>query len=449
MLEIQAHQLDQLNALVHERAGLRIEPHRLASIVQALRQTDTRGFPAVMETLSSTSIDAPLWQNLLNVITIGETYFFRNKSHLDALQNHILPPLIQQRRVSQQKFLRIWSSGCATGEEPYSVAMLLREMIPDIDEWMITILATDINTASIESAQRGLYTANSFRNETRPTIQSRWFTQQGSRFELSPVISRMVSFKLLNLVSDEYPSYITNTMNMDIVLCRNVTIYFDKAETQRVVNRLYQSMNHGGWLIVGHSEPQPTVYDAFQMVSLENAIFYRKPESQAPAPQPPVSAVRVQPVPPMPAPAVLSVPEAVRPAKPDILLLIKEAADAERWDEALTLLTKHEMEYRLHPYAHYLRAVIYMNSGFSDSVLAALRQSLYCDPLFVLSQALMGDCYAQRKQMADAKRHWRQALESLAQRGASDLIAFTDDVTVEMMRELLNFRLKDAVNALS
>jgi chemotaxis protein methyltransferase CheR len=445
MLDIQPHQLDQLNALVHERAGLQIEAHRLPGVLQALRQAHVADFQEAIQALASSAIDSVLWQSLLSIITIGETYFFRNKSHLDALQYHILPPIIRQRRASEQKFLRIWSGGCATGEEPYSVAMLLREMIPDIDDWLITILATDINAASLDSAQRGMYTPNSFRNETRPHIKDMWFTAHGSRFELSPVIRRMVSFKLLNLANDDYPSYTTNTMNMDVVLCRNVTIYFDKAETQRVVKRLYQSMNQGGWLIVGHSEPQPTVYDAFQMVSLENAIFYRKPET--PSPVSPVPAVVTQP--PLTASVPTVLPEPAPSAKPDVLMQIKTAADSEQWDDALSLLTKHETEYRLHPYAHYLRAVIYMNNGFIDSVLAALRQSLYCNPQFVLARALMGDCYAQRKQNTEAQHHWRLALESLSKLEASALIPYTDDVTVEMLRELLNFRLKETLNALS
>src|SRR5262249_11882963 len=139
----------------------------------------------------------------------------------------------------------------------------LRELLPDIDRWHITILATDINGSNLERAQRGQYRGWSFRNETPTSVRERWFIPEGENLKISPVIHRMVEFKLLNLISDEYPSFTTGTLHMDLILCRNVTIYFDRDTTQAIAGRFYKALNMDGWLVVGHAEPMSSVYQGF------------------------------------------------------------------------------------------------------------------------------------------------------------------------------------------
>src|SRR5207247_1807290 len=129
-------------------------------------------------------LESILWQELLQAVTIGETYFFRNQDQFNALRNEVLPQIIDKRRKSGVKQIRIWSAGCASGEEIYSVAILLRELLPDIANWSILLLGTDINAASLERARRGSYRTWSFRNETPDYLRPRWFRHDGDNYQL-------------------------------------------------------------------------------------------------------------------------------------------------------------------------------------------------------------------------------------------------------------------------
>ena len=226
----------------------------------------------LLATLKNKPESYPAWRMIIQALTVGETYFFRNQAHLKALRESVLPDLIEQRRRAGDRRLRIWSAGCASGEEPYSLAMLLRDLVPDIESWSIDLLGTDINEFFLERARQGFYRSHSFRGETRDWLQQRWFTASEGGFQLVPEIRRMVRFESLNLISDTYPI----AASMDIILCRNVTIYFDREETRRVMGRMYDTLAENGWLIVGHSEPQPEIYDAFTARNYENAIFYQR-----------------------------------------------------------------------------------------------------------------------------------------------------------------------------
>ena len=145
--------------------------------------------------LERTSYNTPLWQSIIQVLTVGETYFFRNKNHIKALRTEILPKLIQEARKRSFKQLRIWSAGCATGEEPYTIAMLLQELLYDISEWSITILATDINEAYLAFAKEGIYSRRSFRGETEEGIKDKWFVPvKDDAVKVRPEIKQKVIF---------------------------------------------------------------------------------------------------------------------------------------------------------------------------------------------------------------------------------------------------------------
>ncbi len=148
-------------------------------------------------------------------LSIGETYFFREKHGLEALKEHIIPQLLQSRR--QEKRLRIWSAGCSTGEEAYTIAMLLDGLVPDLNAWNITILATDFNPKFLRKAKQGMYGEWSFR-DVPGWLRERYFTRmKDGRFELLPRIRKMVAFSYLNFAEDTYPSLPNNTGTMDII----------------------------------------------------------------------------------------------------------------------------------------------------------------------------------------------------------------------------------------
>jgi chemotaxis protein methyltransferase CheR len=221
---------------------------------------------------------------LVNLLTVGETHFFRNEAQFDALAKEVLPLLIARKRKVAAAVgvppaipqLRIWSAGCATGEEAYSLAILLQELIADIQEWQILILATDINYDSLARAREAHYSNWSFREPRALAIRPHYFKQQGNRFKLREDIRSMVTFARHNLIEDPFPALQNNTGAMDLIICRNVTIYFAEDTTRRVVQNFYESLVPGGWFVVGHSEPSLTIYRAFQSHTFSGALLYQK-----------------------------------------------------------------------------------------------------------------------------------------------------------------------------
>ncbi len=199
---------------------------------------------------------------LASHLTVGETYFFRDKRLFKTLEESILSELIQLRRNSG-RYLRIWSAGCSSGEEPYSIAILLSKMIPDIGDWGITILATDINTRFLQKAADGVYGNWSFR-DIEPGIKEGFFNQkEDGRFEVLSRIREMVTFSYLNLVEDAYPSLVNNTNALDIIFCRNVLMYFVPELAGKVVRNLHRSLVDGGFLIVSPTESSIPIFSQF------------------------------------------------------------------------------------------------------------------------------------------------------------------------------------------
>lgn len=275
----------RFSSLVRERYGLHFPESRRADLERGVRQAfaastcaDLNEYYRLLQDPDNSIVH---FERLVNAITISETHFFRDAGQIDALYSHVLPQLIRRRRTLRT--LRIWSAGCASGEEPYSIAMMLRELLPDVDDWSITILGTDVNTKAIDRARQAVYSEWAFREGRAKEWRRRYFRRRGNRYELTPSVQRMVTFAKLNLVEDDYPSYESNTTLMDLILCRNVMIYFTETVSRTIVDRFYGCLTHGGWLVVGHAEHSLTIYRRFQVHNFPNAILYQRSDQPQPA----------------------------------------------------------------------------------------------------------------------------------------------------------------------
>ena len=212
---------------------------------------------------------------LASYLTVGETYFFREKKSFDFLEQIYLPGLIR-KRYGAGMHLRIWCAGCATGEEAYSLAIVLLQSLPEIHLWNIKILATDINPDFLEKAKRGIYTKWSFRN-TSPEFQNRYFTQIGNKeYQILPEIRNLVQFSSLNLAGDSYPSKVNGTDSFDIIFCRNVMIYFSVEYARIITGRFYQSLVNGGVLMVSPVEMSPMISSEFSKIDYAGFTIYQK-----------------------------------------------------------------------------------------------------------------------------------------------------------------------------
>ena len=204
---------------------------------------------------------------LLNQVTINETYFLRERAQMDHMIKTTIPDLIS----SGKRNIRIWSAACSSGEEPYSLAILLNEA-GLFTKASIEILATDINTEVLDIAQKGLYRTISFRG-VPPTIQSKYFTKDGFSFKLDPNIMNKVKFFQGNLFN---PMLSTKVGRLDIIFCRNVLIYFDIPAKQKVIDLFHKSLGTPGALYLGHSETLNKISEAFKMENFGGGIIYRK-----------------------------------------------------------------------------------------------------------------------------------------------------------------------------
>jgi len=220
---------------------------------------------------------SPMGRNELNelfdAITINETYFFRAPQQFEAFETHIVPEILSTRQNLFNPVFRIWSAAASTGEEAYTLAMIVAEKLrPMYPRVQFQILASDINKSVLEQAQQGVYKEYSIRN-VLPHLLKKYFKQQGTNYVLSDEIKQMVKFMNINLYDAQQMRTVTNC---DVIFCCNVLIYFDMPSKQQVVTHLYNSLNKGGYLFIGYSESLHGISKAFKLVHFPKAMAYQK-----------------------------------------------------------------------------------------------------------------------------------------------------------------------------
>lgn len=210
---------------------------------------------------------------IMDLLTVNETYFFREQNQLRAFSEEILEELWTVNR--ERKTLRVWSAGCSTGEEPYTIAMLINES-GHFNGWDIEIHGSDINQRVLQTARRGVYRRNSFRT-TEPYFMSKYFVEEDGSFRIRDSARKHVNFSYLNLL-DPFKSRFLG--RMDVIFCRNVLIYFDNSSRRRVIENFHDRLVDGGYLLLGHAESLINISTAFTLRHLKNDMVYQKPNSR-------------------------------------------------------------------------------------------------------------------------------------------------------------------------
>ncbi|MCL6635700.1 MAG: tetratricopeptide repeat protein [Peptococcaceae bacterium] len=401
----------------------------------------------------------------------------------------------RSRRETARR-LRIWSAGCSTGEEPYSIAITLTRAIPGWQEWDITILATDINPRFLRKAAEGIYGRWSFRGAP-PWVKDKYFTQAGEgRHAILPWIKKMVQFRHLNLAEDTYPSFLNNTAAMDIIFCRNVLMYFSQECREKVVERIHRSLAEDGWLITSPAEASPVFSKAgFAAVNFPGAILFRKGSGQtvpgavfnatpvpfdalnenfpglSPPGAPPVaqsgrrdSADGTVPVSSMaggrkePAPfdaalalyeqgrygeaaeqlaALLNGPACLESGAGAMALLARSCANLGRLDEAQEWCRKAIGADKLNPSLHYLLATILQEQGREEEARQSLARVLYLDQDFVPAHFAMGNLARQQGKPDEAARHFTNALRLLGNYEPDDILPGSGGITAGKLVQII------------
>jgi len=264
--------LERAAALVRQRTGLVFGDGRRSSfeagLAAAMRRARLHDPVLYLTRLAATP---SLLDDLVAEITVGETYFFREPHQFAVIREEIVPALLSAR--SRDRPLRFWSAGCASGEEPYSLAILVRELGLGRDAH---IVGTDLSRAALAKATHGRYTRWSLRGVSDDVVHA-YFTQVGGRFELAPAVRAAVEFRYLNLADDTYPSLSTGVWGMDLIICRNVLIYFDKKLQDRVHGLFYESLEMFGVLALGHKESVTfsSHSDSYEAIDAAERIYRR------------------------------------------------------------------------------------------------------------------------------------------------------------------------------
>jgi len=483
-MQVNHTEMEKLREMILSRTGLtfgrRNGDRQMLKLLGMARHENCNDMEAFYHLLLASSPDSDLWEALIATITVGETYFFRNSTHFDALRGEILPDLIARHREDRR--LRIWSAGCATGEEPYSIAILLHELLPEIDKWNILILATDINKRFIRAAQKGHYTEWSFRT-TDPAIRKRYFTPKGNHFELSSQIRKMVNLSYLNLVTDPFPSLLTNTTAMDLIICRNVSIYLRESQIRKYAEKFHRCLVPGGRLIVGAAETDANLYSRFANCHVEGAFIYQKTGVQAfpeipTAPKPPAIASLQKRTPntrktpeqvvPPPGFAASSVPkprtnnhhqkgrtllkhrrldgaptcleEHVKPAPGSDLAYYHQArlkADTGFLDEAQGCALKSIRLNPLRVESHYILGLIRQEKNQTEKAIAQFKKVLYLDPDFLLAHFSLAGMYERIRHKEEADRHRNRAIRLASRTPPDEEIPGSDGLTGPQLISML------------
>jgi len=209
-------------------------------------------------------------EEIVDRVTTNETYFFRESYQLTAFRDEILPELYDKR--PRGKRLSVWSAGCASGEEAYTIAILIQETAL-FDDWDVRVFGSDISRRVLATARKGAYGRSSFR-ATDERLQRRYFREIEGKHQVRDDVRSLVSFGQINLIDEPMMALVGD---VDVIFCRNVLIYFDQASRKRVIDILYRKLARGGYLLLGHSESLLNLTTAFELVHLKNDMVYRKP----------------------------------------------------------------------------------------------------------------------------------------------------------------------------
>jgi chemotaxis protein methyltransferase CheR len=460
--------LERLSEVLAARTGLHFPAERWGDLERGIAAAaPVFGMPDAQSCahwLLSAHLTRSQIEVLASHLTVGETYFFRDERSFEVLEQHILPELLHAR-ASGERRLRIWSAGCCTGEEAYSIAMLVDRLIPHPRDWNVSILATDINPAFLRKAAEGVYGEWSFRG-TPAWIRERYFEQgRNSRFELQPLMRKRVTFSYLNLADDVYPSLTNNTNAMDVIFCRNVLMYFSATQAKKVIENLHRSLVDGGWLIVSPVETSNSLFSSFSAVDFAGAVLYRKlakTHSPTVAPAYPAATPSLSPetwpveFPVADAALVTALHDAPWSVdQPDMRageapaheheVNADEApsgmarvcanqgklADAEQWCERAIAAD------RLNPANQYLLATIQQELGQNDSAAQSLMRALYIDPDFVLAHFALGNLCLSQSRRREAERHFDNALLLLHAHPHDEPLPESEGLTAGRLAEII------------
>jgi chemotaxis protein methyltransferase CheR len=384
---------EKISETIQSRLGIHISHEKIGFYLETLQKNSP-----LMKKLSreqyleyltdSSTIANEEWKILIKSLNITETYFFRDSGQIEILEKNLLPAIIEKNK--QYRRLRIWSAGCSTGEEPYTISILLSEIIPNISEWDIRILATDINGDSINFATVGEYLEWSFRGVPEDRIQ-RHFTKKKNIYKINDSLKRNVQFIENNLLSTLYFN------EFDLILCRNVFIYFDDHSKKIIIDKFEKALVDNGYLLIGHSEATHLIPNTFQSIQFQRSFVYQKslPKIENTISYTSKSSVSTQEIKPTYIPKVSIEPiDFNRKWESETILKAREYADGGRVTEAESLVKEILKANSSNHEALFLQGQILEAHGQSIEAIETYKKVIYLNPLFLESYLTLSSLYS-------------------------------------------------------
>lgn len=401
--------LKRTRNLIARRIGLLVREQDdalLAKVVaKRVRALNLSGAEQYCQFLGSDADIRHEREELAIPLTTGETYFFRDSGLHALLQERILPELLERRKA--ERALRIWCAACSSGEEAYSLAILLDELMADQPQWNIFILGTDINHSAIEKAQRGVYTEWSFRGMSGERRQ-RYFHHHKNAWALDDAIRGRVTFRPGDLVADKFPDYASDLYGMDLILCRNTFIYMAPHVVSRIADKFTETLSENGMLITGHGELYAHHLGKLRARVFPESIVYQKAATSFFLPSPAPLAETQHPAPIKPAATLSAIRKTNAVVPPPALQaaaeMRKETAISEmeqawqyanqgRWDRAAKSCSEMIAKNPLVAEPHYLLALLAQECGEFAEAKDLLKKVIYLDSSFIAAYLDLGDLY--------------------------------------------------------
>jgi chemotaxis protein methyltransferase CheR len=268
------HELSEIRMLIEERTGIHFDESRERFLSTRVREhMHERGYARVSELLRAVRKTNVEYDSLLERMLTQETSFFRYPAVFEAFEKRVLPEIHVSKFWKNPRTLRVWSAGCSTGEEPYSIAITIADSLSFADAWNVEILATDVGKLALKNAEKGIYSGRSLGSVNEKQLAAH-FTKVENKFHVKPRLKKMISFAPMNLAAPVYVG------RMDLIFCMNVLIYFTEERRRTLVQRFYEALEPGGYLFLGHSESISKMPVKFQAIVLGDCILYRKPTAQ-------------------------------------------------------------------------------------------------------------------------------------------------------------------------
>jgi chemotaxis protein methyltransferase CheR len=497
--------LQRFNEYLTRHTGLTFNIERLAELKRGLKlaacEFGLDSAEACAAWLMESTLTKPQIEILSSYLTVGETFFFREKDSFDILEYNIIPGIIDEAgRGRRDRRLRIWSAACSSGEEAYSIATIVDRKRDRLKNWDIKILGTDINVKAIEKANNGSYSEWSLRIVPDWMRKAYFSLGENKTYQIIPRLKEMVSFEYLNLAEDVYPSIINNTSSMDIIFCRNVLMYFLEKKAELVVQRLHNALVDAGWLVVAPTDAFHLLNnDQFCKSNLGSSIFYKKrykPEIKtAFAAQPgykKITAASNQSLRKTTKTTKTTITtketktekkaarkeKIITPMTDDVyrkalihykngdysetLRLLEETAEPEahsslsmkwqckrsaliarayanqgRLELAAEWCRKAIDANKLNPSSYYLQATILQEQGYTERAVKSLKKCLYIDQDYILAHFTLGNILFQSRDIKRSKKHLDEALKGLKKFEDEQVVSVEESLTAGRLKEII------------